>query len=837
MNSMNVKRVAAIASGVAMMGAAFAGAAVDFDSTGVSSYPFFSAGEPQVKIVIGAKAKPEDVVVGANIAAVMGNLAYKTQEVQVLNTDKLGTSAEAGGSLTDKEVGLTITTPGVNPATAYEMKAYIHDDLDFSVESNRSTSENQRFATGVSSFATGLGPKVITKDLTSVVGPAPGMAADGKITYPKGSTNTKEEQKVYAFAYVEYDENAKVVQSKYVKTGYEAVFSDPIPLCFDTSKNSVNCTTDSDMLKKGNVEITFLGDKWTIFDYTVGAVSGANGTVTGVTLGKQITRKESFQIDDQVTTPDGYVIVLKDLSAFSPQRAQFDIMDKDGKLIKRLYLGELDTSTVSEANNIVIKVNKVFPGAFAKQGIADVSLYSSQLVINNDQEISGGESHKNWKGKIGHSTVGSTEGISKIMLYNDIDQTYKTPLSQNLAPGEAIDIVKGMAGYKLNYLGMETVDYDSLSFSIQKNYVMSTDGPAGSISGNVLNIISGKSDAFKFGATSTNAVYVVLETGSNATQTTLVMPGTVFYVTNAGQYSNSSTTYGSLTYYYGSEESAQILVNASYAYNNTGAFVTTAGLVAISELTENNNGTQATVANNFHLNLLYDDTLDQFVNTVGATTVDKIGYDNGVKAASGDDGLPYPQNFATKERGYTTYRGNVFSGVSSTSATISYAKKIPQARFTLTSGSQGGSSAGNDAAVTLKEGDPYTIGGGYSLKVDAITAKISGGGAGDVTGIDELAPSVENAAVVTELMTDTNPLVVLDSDPMASSTSNLVVVGGQIVNTMAAQAGVALKSGDAPIVQVMGTKLIVAGYTAADTAAAGNELISWLNENRDSVRG
>ncbi|MFH1751205.1 MAG: S-layer protein, partial [Candidatus Micrarchaeota archaeon] len=104
MKSLNVKRIAAIASGAAMLGAAFVGAAVNFDTTGVQSFPFFSAGEPNVKIVLGSKAKPEDVVVGANLAAVLGNLAYKTQAVQILNTDKLGTSA-TGGTLDDKEVG------------------------------------------------------------------------------------------------------------------------------------------------------------------------------------------------------------------------------------------------------------------------------------------------------------------------------------------------------------------------------------------------------------------------------------------------------------------------------------------------------------------------------------------------------------------------------------------------------------------------------------------------------------------------------------------------------------------------------------------------------------
>ncbi|MFH1443034.1 MAG: hypothetical protein ABIG96_03285, partial [Candidatus Micrarchaeota archaeon] len=765
---------------------------------------------------------PEDVVVGANLAAVLGNLAYKTQAVQILNTDKLGTSA-TGGTLDDKEVGLTITTPGVNPATAYEMKAYVEDDVDFYVDLTRNTSTT--FDPQTAYFQTNLGPKVITKDSTTLLSPAAGLPSDGKITYPKGSTNTKEEQKVYAFAYVTYDTNDKAVQAQNVKTGYEVLFTDPIPLCFDTAKTYAACTSDSDMLKKGNVELTFLGDKWTVFDYTVtGGNTTSNGTVTSVTLGKQITRKESFNIDEQVTTQEGYVITLKDLSAFSPQRAQFDITDKDGVLVKRLYLGETDSATITEANNIVVKVNKVFPGAFAKQGIADVSLYSSQLVISNGVEITGGDSHKNWYGKIQSALVGSTEGIQKIMLYNDLDQTYKTPLSQTLNPGESIDVIKGMPGYKLNYLGLETVDYDSLTFSIKTGYRMTHS--SGTLTANTLIITSGKSNAFQFGSSTVNSIYVPLES-SDANF------GNVFFIdSTTSQYSNTSTGTGTVTYYYATDESSVLKftqMNASYPSNNN-----TVVLISIPELTEDNNGTSASAAANYHLNLLYDNANDQFVNTQGSTTIDKIGYEAAANIVGTTGASAY--NIASKEKSYTTRRGNIFNGVSSTSASINYAKKIAKARFTLTSGASGGSATGSDAAITLKEGDPYTIGGGYSLMVDSITATIAGGDAGDITGIDELAPSVSEAAVVTALNTASNPLVVLDSQ--ASDTANLIVVGGQIVNTVANAAGVNLKTGDQPEVMVYGTtKLVVAGYSAADTSEAGNALINWLNENRDSVRG
>lgn len=822
MKSMNVKRIAAIASGAALMGAAFVGAAVQVDTTGVSSFPFFAAGEPNVKVVIGAKAMPEDVVVGGNIAAVLGNLAYKDQDVSVLNTDKLGTSGEAG-DLTDKQASLTITTPGFNPANVYEMKAYVHDDLDNATETTRYTTESSRFQgqnTSFISLGVNAGPKVISKDTTSVISPASGLSADGKITYPKGSTSTKEEEKVYAFAYVRYSDQTAIkdVVAENVKTGYEVTFTDPIPLCLDTSKNvtGATCTSDNDKLSKGNVEITFLGDKWTIFDYAV-----SNYAITSVTLGKQIAKKESFNIDDSVSTPDGYTIALKDISAFSPQQAQFDVIDKDGKtVLKKLYLEAGGSATVAEANNLVVKVNKVFPGAFAKQGLADVSMFSSQLVITNGAEITGGDSHQYWKGMIVSSIVGSTEAISKIQLYNDNNQLYKT--TTTMLSGEKIDIIKGMPGYKFNFLGLEQGDVDNLQFIIDKG-VSFTNSSGGTVTGTFLHITSTIGSAFKY-AKSTGEAWIKLEDA--ATAQPWIANGTVFYQDASYNFVSTGTTQFQVPYSYGNDETATIVATHNATLERW--------LIAIPELTEDNAGSGAVVATNQQILLQYDVVQDQFADTLGTTTASKIAY-----VAGGTSLTNYIGGMGL-DKGYISYRGTKFVDLTSSSAVFEYPKKVRKARFTLQKGADltTTSTGGMESKANLKEGDTQDIGAGYKVRVDTITAKVSGGTAGDVTGKELLEPSVKKAAVVTALDTASNPLVVLDTDSEASSTSNLVVIGGQIVNTVAAGAGVALKSGDEPIVKVFGTtKLVVAGYSAADTKAAGNALISWLNDNRMSIRG
>jgi hypothetical protein len=808
------------------------GAVVDLDTTGVSSFPFFSAGEPTVKVVIGSKAQPVDVVVGANIAAVLGNLAYKDTTVEVLGKDKLGSSA-TGGVLSEKKVVLAVTTPGVNPSTAYEMKTYVNDDLDNNTETTRDTitTPSLKFGLDVSSFnSSNPGPKIITKDLTSIISPATGLSSDGKINFNSGSSSvtTTEEEKVYAYATVYYDTGSafKKVRAKNIKTGYEVVFTDPIPLCLDTSKTYAECSgtlLESDQLRKNNVEITFLGDKWTIFDYSVNDSLANPIKISSVTLGKQVSGQQTFAVGQSVTTPDGFVVTLTDISAFTPQKAQVDVTGPDGKFIKTIYLQDGNSQKIDKANNLVIKANNVFPGAFKNTGTADLSLYSSKLDITTGSEVSGGEKHRSWIGKVVSATVGSVPGISKIQLYNDDDQTYRTEgATRVLDKDESLNIIDRMPGYQLHFLGLDNVEKDSLQFFVTTGLPFSNG--TGQVTGDMLRIRSGITNALT--SNKKQEAMVVLATSDGP----WITAGQVYY-----KDTTSSTIKwlidgsNTIPYYYGNDEYANIYVNTTA---NTSNVVRT--LIGIPELTEENAGSSATVGANRVILLQYDNTLKQFVDTVGTTTIGKFGYTTKAEYASNLGNVLATE--IANDAGFVTDRGTVLSSISATDANIQYAKKTARGRFTLTKATEGdvAGSDGMESKLTMNEGDSKDIGSGYMVKVDSVTAKITGGAAGDITGLEELKPSVEKAAVVTALNTADKPLVVLDSD---TSSANMIVVGGQIVNSVASAAGVSLKAGDAPMVKVMGsTKLIVAGYTAADTTEAGNALIKWLNENRDAVR-
>ena len=83
-----MKSMKAALVGATLIGAALAGA-VTVDETGLSGYKFFTNGEPAVKVVVGSKAAPSDGVVAANIAAMLGNLAYTDQSVSITGKDAL----------------------------------------------------------------------------------------------------------------------------------------------------------------------------------------------------------------------------------------------------------------------------------------------------------------------------------------------------------------------------------------------------------------------------------------------------------------------------------------------------------------------------------------------------------------------------------------------------------------------------------------------------------------------------------------------------------------------------------------------------------------------------
>ena len=94
------------------------------------------------------------------------------------------------------------------------------------------------------------------------------------------------------------------------------------------------------------------------------------------------------------------------------------------------------------------------------------------------------------------------------------------------------------------------------------------------------------------------------------------------------------------------------------------------------------------------------------------------------------------------------------------------------------------------------------------------------------------AGNATDAAGTCHAMKPVGKLMVLDK---GAGTGNLIVVGGPVVNTIAASAGVTKEEigadADKYVIKKVGNKLVVAGWEAEDTYAATGKVVEWLLAN------
>jgi hypothetical protein len=182
--------------------------------------------------------------------------------------------------------------------------------------------------------------------------------------------------------------------------------------------------------------------------------------------------------------------------------------------------------------------------------------------------------------------------------------------------------------------------------------------------------------------------------------------------------------------------------------------------------------------------------------------------------------------------GFRTERGSSLASISSGSVTVNYAKAVDQLMFAV-------SPTSNTSSVkTSKTYGPFAVGqaidipGVTNVTVSSITgtATLGANAQYSITGLNNLTatPSVSTATQPVWLKNlTTTPLVVLDSQ--ANPASSLILIGSGYVNSLSQQ--VVPASNYTPttqIVQAFGNKIVVAGYTAAQTTAAANQFIQDL---------
>ncbi|MFH1779661.1 MAG: S-layer protein [Candidatus Micrarchaeota archaeon] len=884
MRSANIKRISAVAAGAAMLGAAFAGA-VTVDEAGLSNFAFFSgSGEPNVKIVVGSTAAPSDAVAAANIAAMIGNMAYTSKSIEV---DTSGLTCEGGTTSGTgiKTVKLEVTTPGVNPNLAYAFQSYLYDNIDQFSDSTRTNVDAEPSYTGDPSNTSDA--KVITQDNTNVLK----LSNNGAVSNSKNLA-IKEEQKVFFFSKAQYIDSDNSVQTRKTRIMYQVKFDNPIPACLNINKNYIDCEAANGLVEN-RVNIDFLGGKWVISDFTINS-SRAFGSVN---LAKEASYNEFMKIGDEIVAPNGVKIKLVDISGvptgsnYQPP-VQFDIFDANGNKIDTATLQESGTSEYDD-NGVVVKLYKAFTG-LGSSNYAKVAIWADKISLSNLAKITSSSipTGSNWYSALQSQNYSSSEGLARINLYNTVD-------SYDLKPGEAVELLPGISGYKVNFLGygngadgnaLETNAWDTLKFTIEKSTDKVVAANGTTVNGDWIVIQSTRTNAFQsssLGISSDRVIFLAHGyTAGSAVGLNDQKNGSIFIQNTSGIWVNTTagvsttavsqsgvcfdatnnyTVHAGVTYYYSSTESANITFHNAIGQNATaynialplaghgcvdlpGVETPTAGLNLIGSDTVKsdwvfhvphyitdtagtialatsytNASTFAATSTTNDIAFIYDASNKQWSNDGSSTTADQVYYRSA-----------FLTNWTAGDKdGFWTWHGDKFDDISTDQVVLKYSDKILHAKYTLTAG--GTEATSNSASADYKIGDEALNSDGYKVIVKDIASGTATEG-GEVTGTPVL--SEDTAFVVTELNTKMTPLVVFDRN--ADTTQPLIVVGGPLVNSVANSVLGAngVTSGSEAFVKVTDSQWIfVAGYTAGETTDAANSLIAWLNSNRASITG
>ncbi len=227
----------------------------------------------------------------------------------------------------------------------------------------------------------------------------------------------------------------------------------------------------------------------------------------------------------------------------------------------------------------------------------------------------------------------------------------------------------------------------------------------------------------------------------------------------------------------------------------------------------------------------YDSSSTQF-EAQGTDVDDSVKYTDALTVLSYSDG--------TYEEGkFISPRGTQFTDIGDTSVTFKVAKEVAQAQYEFAT-AEAAETGASTTQVTLAEGEQTEI-GDVTIKVKSIDETVgacqaAGGSATCTVPASQISAVImpNNAASVEAVVpySGLDPkLVVLDKDAAAVTSTVLITVGGDKVNSVTAEtiAGSDVDFAATPVVvRAFDKRIVVAGLTADDTMAAGNEFLARL---------
>jgi hypothetical protein len=478
-----------------------------------------------------------------------------------------------------------------------------------------------------------------------------------------------------------------------------------------------------------------------------------------------------------------------------------------------------------------------------------------------------------WRNKDPTYASKSADALRKIIIYD----AHAPMTSDELLSGDTYNVITDPVAYQLEFGGITlgASDYDSLAltysyyptptFAVQTNYdaqCTGTGSTVGYLAGNFLQVQSNVKDAFQIsgngdtyqvqrfyiysgnGTDSTSGLTLdngSMVTSDNSADWGIPLPvdgdvlfqkpvGSCYYILNPSYHGVQVSDTSNIQYMAGDATSDDWGV----LYNTTGTYMTgdTAvqqGYMQFQEAASSNAG-----ISDYWVIPIYADTDYKNKFLLTSTTTKEIYYQGVTGDTNVDPAMAI--GYTTAEPGYYSERGSQLAGIDTYSVEINRAERLGELQFFVKS--QGANTTTATTVGPLGVNDTANVGNGVTLLVDSITQTVGTCTAGPnaqctVTGQSGLTatPSVTSADVRVALDPSQAPLVVLDSN--ADTSATLIAVGGPAVNTVTAAAmqgsSLTLANPGDYIAQPVGdNRILVAGYTAADTTTAANKFITDL---------
>ncbi|MDE1855902.1 MAG: S-layer protein, partial [Candidatus Micrarchaeota archaeon] len=504
MKSLNAKRIAAIAASLAM-GLVVAGPA------SFSSIPIINnAGQPVVQIVVGSTAQPSDGVVAANIAAVIGNLAYASTPITatVGNTGAVScTVTTPTCTLSNSQVYLgekgTVTASG-----SYTVKALIGSVLNGaalnygtigSTKTLQGTSSSNSGSYAYSEFNGGIGQWAVTGSPTATSGFA-GVGAPlsvptsvlantngGGVQFTSFSTNTnndnilllsnaqipgllsasgtyQESEYLWIAGFPIFNQQTSVnnFQLLDAEAAYQVVFGNPIK----PWTNATNAGAGT----VNHAAFTLLGQSYSLYSATPpasGSIPGSGNFVTGtslssggaVQLAQAITPQQVVYVGKNISAGP-WTVVLQDLSyptSNGISNAAVAVY-KNGVLTNTTSIAPSTTKIINvTGTKLYISVGTTFPGLYAYQKWAQLQLFSNVFNITSGKAFntSSGKFYTTLHWSSNQTTgIGTFTGLGNanvvlqgIVLYSNQSST------TNLSPGGTMSITSSSPAWKVTFVG------------------------------------------------------------------------------------------------------------------------------------------------------------------------------------------------------------------------------------------------------------------------------------------------------------------------------------------------------------------------------------------------